>query len=135
MEFNLFGLPKELSIMLAIEIVIVFLWIVKILVISKLRLSKPERELFESESYKIPFWDRLILSFSSSLITALYASSAYTFIVAFFTTIIAFQPLDYRILALALILYCIGFAMLAYAWRRSKYLYLEATQEPDTSPF
>ena len=135
MEFTLFGLPKELSIMLAVEAIIVFLWIVKITVMSRLRLHKPEKELFKSEIYKIPFWDRLILSFSNPLIAALYASSAYTFIVAFFTTIIAFQPFDYRILILAIALYCIGIAILIYAWNRSKYLYNEIIQRLNSSPF
>ncbi len=128
MAFSLFGLPEELSIMLAIEAVIVLLWSVKVAIMPKVRLRKPEKELFEAESYKVPAKERLILSFSNPSIAALYASATYTFIVAFFVTIIAFQPFNYKILALAIVLYSIGLVMVAYAWKRSKYVYLEATE-------
>ncbi|MCD6458277.1 MAG: hypothetical protein J7K82_05445 [Thermoproteales archaeon] len=127
MKITLFGLPEELSLMLLIEALIVLAWLIKIFLISRIRFKKAEKELFEDTIgvIKIPFMDRLILSFSSPLLAALYASAAYTFIVASFTLIIAFQPYDFFILLLAVTLYAFGFSLVTYAWKKSKEIYLK----------
>jgi len=121
-ELSILGLPTELSLMLLGELLVVIAWLLWPLVSPRVKRRRARAELFEVRETRreIPVRERVWIIFYDLSLLALLISSVYTLVLATFAYLIAFQPFDPRILALSILLYAAGGAMIAYAWSKSR---------------